>query len=326
MRNNWQRQFWQKFLITAIFATTIVTAKARVASTIAGRPTAKATEINYSEKDLQIFESYIAKFKDSTHLEMRQLVTSTALHFLGTPYVAHTLEKEPERLTINLSQLDCTTFMESTIALALTIKSGNNTFEQFQKELQQLRYRKTPIEDYSDRIHYTSEWFAHNSTADRLSPIKTAEPIKFELNIISKNPERYRQLKGNPTLVKKIEATEKAASKIEHHYFSTAKLEKLLSTESKVTSSSDGAQTISSSHNSTLKSSLSSGSVVAFVTSIAGLDVTHVGFLYWQGEKLTFIHASSTQKKVVVESLSLLQYVQRGRNSRGIMVGKVLAP
>jgi hypothetical protein len=53
------------------------------------------------------------------------LIMALSGKFMGTPYLAHTLEvKEPEQLVINLAGMDCTTFVEQMLAMALTIKAG----------------------------------------------------------------------------------------------------------------------------------------------------------------------------------------------------------
>ena len=48
------------------------------------------------------------------------------LNFLKTPYVAHTLEvNEEEKLVVNFDEVDCTTFVEYVLALALSpVKNG----------------------------------------------------------------------------------------------------------------------------------------------------------------------------------------------------------
>ena len=47
-------------------------------------------------------------------------------------------------------------------------------------------------------------------------------------------------------------------------------------------------------------SGIKNGDILCFVTSIKGLDVTHVGIAYWKDGQLTFIHASSSAKKVII--------------------------
>ncbi len=260
---------------------------------------------NYSAKDKQIFEKYKAQFQDKKESDFNDLITQTALFFIGTPYVANTLEIEPEALTVNLSQLDCTTFVETVLALSRTIRAGQPTFEKFMAQLQLIRYRTSEIEDYSSRIHYTSEWIAQNEQRGILKNItkeNSGQEIAFNLNIISSNPERYKQLKNNNPLTKKIRETEIKASALKNYYILKVDIE-------------------------ANRSGFKSGDIVAFVTTIKGIDVSHIAFIYKEKspkERLTFIHASSGEKKVVVEELTLEQYCLKTKSNKGIIVARPL--
>ena len=64
-----------------------------------------------------------------------------ARQLCGLPYVAKTLEvNREERLVVNLRQLDCTTYVETVLALALCMKQKAHTFQAFCSNLQRLRY------------------------------------------------------------------------------------------------------------------------------------------------------------------------------------------
>jgi hypothetical protein len=63
--------------------------------------------------------------------------------------------------------------------------------------------------------------------------------------------------------------------------------------------------------------------VVAIVTTIDGLDTSHVGFSYQKDGQLQFIHASSAKNKVIVDSKSLSNYCFSQKTCKGIIVGKV---
>ena len=74
-----------------------------------------------AESDIRTDETYLQTMvyaaEDSVRVEQllqadcgENDVLFFARQFLGTPYVAHTLEvSDPERLVVNLRQLDCTT-------------------------------------------------------------------------------------------------------------------------------------------------------------------------------------------------------------------------
>jgi hypothetical protein len=63
--------------------------------------------------------------------------------------------------------------------------------------------------------------------------------------------------------------------------------------------------------------------MIAFVTSIDGLDVSHVAFAYRQNGKLTFIHASSVAKKVIIQPATLSEYCASQKLCKGVMVMKI---
>lgn len=71
-----------------------------------------------TDEDRAIFDRYCTQMEPKKSLPLDELMIHTALFFRGTPYVASTLEKEPEGLVVNLRELDCTTFAETVIGLS----------------------------------------------------------------------------------------------------------------------------------------------------------------------------------------------------------------
>ena len=69
---------------------------------------------------------------------------------------------------------------------------------------------------------------------------------------------------------------------------------------------------------------IATGDVVMFTSSIPGLDVSHMGITYWDEDKLTFIHASTRDKKVVVNPTTIDAYTKNNKNITGIMIGRLI--
>ncbi len=258
----------------------------------------------YNSSDKEIFHNYTESFKSKSELPFDQLVTQTALFFLGTPYVAHTLEKEPEQLIVNLDELDCTTFVETVLALANTIRSKTHTFDNFCHYLQTIRYRDGIIDQYPSRLHYTTEWAANNSKKgliENITPNTGGIPHTIEVNIISSKPNKYKQLQNTPSFIPRIKKIEKEISSGRYHYIPREEIEN---------------------H----KEEFQSGDIIGFVTEIEGLDITHMAFIYKEPakdnkkERLTFIHASSGKMEVVIEELTLEQYALKTKKNKGIIV------
>ncbi len=261
-----------------------------------------ATSPGNQLKDKEIFNNYISYMGDVSQNSIQEIIIKTAKFFLGTPYVGHTLETEPEALVVNLSELDCTTLVENVLALSRTVIEGDLTFDSFKTNLQTIRYRHGIIEDYADRLHYTTDWIYHNERKGFVENV-TAKvggvEHSVDLFIMSSNPDRYKQLSNKPLLTAKIIGHEKDASKRNNFRIPAAEIEK----------------------NSAL---YRDGDIVCFVTNVKGIDISHVGFIYFEGERLTFIHASSTEKKVVIDKETLQNYSLKSKNNNGIMVVRPL--
>ena len=253
-----------------------------------------------TEEDELIFDDYISQIKESEHGQMADVIIKTARFFLGKPYTASTLEFEPEGLVINLREFDCTTFVESVLALSITVeKYDYPTFDDFCTQLQYIRYRKGTINDYTSRLHYFSDWIYENETFGFVKDITKevgGEPYKPELSFISSHPDSYKQLKSNPEYAEIIQRKEQEISKRDIYTFIP---------EAKINS---------------CKKEIKDGDIICFVTDIKGLDVSHVGFAYHNSGELTFIHASTSAKKVIINPQPLLSYVKNNRRNTGIIV------
>ena len=66
------------------------------------------------------------------------------------------------------------------------------------------------------------------------------------------------------------------------------------------------------------------GDILAITTNIKGLDVVHVGFAFWRGEKLHLLHASYIAKKVIEDPQSLYDYSKNKKAHTGVQVVRVI--
>jgi hypothetical protein len=72
-----------------------------------------------------------------------------------------------------------------------------------------------------------------------------------------------------------------------------------------------------------LKNNVRNGDIIGFTTHSRGLDITHVAIAYWVDDELTFIHASSAKKKVIINPESLAEYTKRIKSNDGVIVVRV---
>ena len=253
-----------------------------------------------TDADRDIFDKYVAHIDELESYQESELIIETARFFLDRPYVASTLETEPEGLVVNLREFDCTTFVETVLALSCAVINNDRpAFEDFCKQLQNIRYRRGHIGNYTDRIHYFSDWIYENENRSHVKDVTKeigGEPYKFKLNFMSSHPDSYRQLKSNSEYIEVMQKKEIEIS--ERDIYS-------IITEAKIASCEDGIR---------------DGDIVCFVTDIEGLDISHVGFLYRDKGIVTFIHASSSAKKVIVNPQSISAYVEKIKRNIGLMV------
>ncbi|WP_215239863.1 N-acetylmuramoyl-L-alanine amidase-like domain-containing protein [Dyadobacter helix] len=223
--------------------------------------------------------------------------------FLGVPYVAATLEGNPtEKLVCKFDGLDCTTLVESSVALAVA-KMENPTFEGYKNELTNLRYRNGDIDGYASRLHYFLDWLYENEKRGRMEDI-TAKlggvPYRKEINFMSNHANLYPALA--PTEVwEKIKEQENEINKREHSYIPKTEIQK--------------AEPI-----------MKNGDIVAFTSSIAGLDVNHMGVITKIGNRAYLLHASLADKKVILSKLPLAEYVASVPKHTGIIVARLSEP
>ena len=120
--------------------------------------------LTFSVEDMTAFNGCMGTLRSVTSPRpVGDATLAAARYFVGRPYVASTLEREPERLVINLREWDCTTLVESAVALARTAQSPTPTFDVYLRELSRLRYRTAVITDYTDRLHYFTDWIYENA-------------------------------------------------------------------------------------------------------------------------------------------------------------------
>lgn len=257
-----------------------------------------ADKLYYTDADRAIFDRYLSEMIPKKSLPTGELMVQTARFFLNAPYVAATLEKEPEGLVINLREMDCMTLVENVVALTRTMQSATPSFDEFCKNLQTIRYRNGEIHDYTDRLHYTTDWIFENQRKGIVKDV-THEiggiSLPVDVSFMSAHPDSYKPLKDHPERVARIAAKEKEINARPYYYIPESEIDRL----------AEG---------------IKEGDIVCFVTTIKGLDISHVGVVCRVGDKLTFIHASTTQKKVIVNEAPLQEYVESIKRNSGIMV------
>ena len=255
-------------------------------------------DARFTQKDVENFQEVMDLLAPDRELPMSELVIKVAKHFLGTPYVAGTLEIEPERLTINTRETDCILFVEMCLAMSLTAKDAEPTFEKYVDNLRRLRYRNGKVDGYASRLHYTSEWIIQGGTRGIFHEVSRqcgGSVLDQKFNFMSNHPASYKQLKDNPKAVAKIRIAEQNLETWDYWYIPKADLPRCIK-------------------------NIKTGDIIGFNSSTPGLDIAHVAYAYWEGDTLTFIHASMSDKKVVINKTPLVEYTNGIKGHNGLRV------
>lgn len=254
-----------------------------------------------TKQDSIIFNTIISKSKHENwqKLSINEIIINTGKEFLNTPYIAHTLEVNPkEKLAINFRELDCTTFLETCLCMAHTIKSDSANLETYKKTLQLIRYRDGILTDYCSRLHYFTDWIYNKQNSGLIENLTTdAGGIKFPINVsfMSTHPDKYKMLKGNNDFILRMAIIEAEINQREYTYIPKNQL-------------------------ANAEKYISSGDIIAITTNMNGLDISHVGYAIWLGSKLHFMHESSGAKKALITSETLVEYLNNIKHHTGIML------
>ena len=257
--------------------------------------------VRVSKASPAIFEKVAEALELYKDEPANDLIVRCAKQFLGTEYVAGTLEIEPEQLTINMDKTDCILFVEMCLAMVQTVKSDAPTFENFCRYTQNLRYAGGTVDGYASRNHYTSAWIKQgqeNGIFTEVSKDLGGSRLDQHFDFMSTHLDSYKQLKDNPGMVVRIMQTEKALNKDEYYYLP----------QSDITRLTEGVK---------------EGDIICFVTPVAGLDIGHVAIAVKQGGQMHFIHASTKAMKVVIDTQTIADYVLTHKSTKGIRVVRI---
>lgn len=231
---------------------------------------------------------------------------------IGTPYEAFTLEKylkaggdasATEPLALSLTKFDCVTLVESSLGVArLAANSAQPFWELFGREVEKMRYRGGVRRGFSSRLHYFSEWISDGQSrglvqdlAKELGGVNDPRPLRF----MTEHRASYPGLKTDKVF-DEIGAMERSLDSHPRYFIPTDRI-------------------------ATITDKLQSGDVLAFATSIPGLDVSHAAFAYRDSDGvMRVLHAPLSGGSVEISKRTLSDYVAAIKRSTGIMVARPL--
>lgn len=232
---------------------------------------------------------------------------------VGTPYEAFTLEaylraggnpSRTEPLTLSLTRFDCVTLVESCLAVARVAADPRApSWQRFSREVERMRYRGGKRRGYTSRLHYFSEWITDSEKRGlvrdigaELGGIADTRPLRF----MTEHRASYPAL-ADERVFRAIGEMERGLDKHSRYVVPTARIPEV----------TDHIET---------------GDVLAFATSIPGLDVSHAAFAYCDSAGvLRVLHAPLSGGAVEVTRATLPEYVSAIRRATGILVARPLS-
>ena len=229
---------------------------------------------------------------------------------IGTPYVAYTLEEylkaggsatKAEPLALSLTKFDCVTLVESCLAIARAARTeGTPAWERFAREVERMRYRDGTRGDYTSRNHYFSEWISDGARRGLVRDLGAelggdddARPLRF----MTEHRASYPAL-ADDRVFAAIGAMERRLDGQSRRVIPTARI-------------------------ADVSARIETGDVLAFATSIPGLDVTHSAMAYRDAAGvLRVLHAPLSGGSVEITRSTLQEYVAAIRRSTGILVAR----
>jgi hypothetical protein len=253
-------------------------------------------------KYYKVNPSLSKKSSADDNLSYGDLIIEIGRLFINLPYKEGTLEGPgKEKLIVNVSGFDCTTFVETVLALAKCAAAGKPSLSEFRKNLKLIRYRQGKVDGYSSRLHYFTDWLRDNEKKKTLKDVSCQfYPVaqRKKINYMTLNRASYSALK-NEGEFRKILIIEKNISRKVFHIISKDKVN----------------------HQ---KTKMMNGDIIAFATKDEGLDVAHVGFAIWQGKNLHLLHASRKEGALVISKKTLVAYLKSSKKFTGIIIARVI--
>jgi hypothetical protein len=246
----------------------------------------------------KMLKSFDASMRD---LSMNELIVEVGKSFIGTEYVAGTLDENvKESLVVKVTGLDCVTFVENALIMARLIKKGTTEFEDYKKELEFIRYRGGKMEGYPSRLHYFSDWIYDNQEKGVLEDVTAGiggAPYNKIIDFMTTHPDSYKQLKNDPANFQAMEEIEAQMNSRQMYYIPKGEVDQFYDL-------------------------LQTGDIIGTTTDIGGLDITHTGFIYKDGSGTYFMHASLPNKQVMISGEQLKEYLKGNKKQSGIMVAR----
>lgn len=280
------------FRIAAVAAALICVTSAR-----AQAPRGGAVFGNEKSDTTLITDILIKAVEGPRDASAQDYVLTMAMALDGTPYKEGTLEGGDDRsVRVNLQGMDCTTMVETALALAVTAGERRSSWRDFVYNLERLRYRGGSADGFASRLHYVSDWALDNHTRGLLREVTdrvgNAHHQVKSIDWMTRHRDQYAAMRDSATYAE-VKHVEEGFHGFRVSYIKPSNVK--------------GAR-------------LSDGDIVAFTSRKDGLDVGHIGIVKMVKGKPHLLHASKNAGKVTLEAKPLTDYLRLHREFTGIRI------
>jgi hypothetical protein len=238
-------------------------------------------------------------------LPISQRMIMVAKELEGLPYKSYTLEidNHVESPSVNFQGLDCWTFFETCLCFSKMLDTPKASYqpEDLLRQIEWTRYRHGKCHgNYLDRIHYLAEWYVDNKKRGNIKDLTRSFPNTRmhnrcqEMSILWKS---YRYLKHNPGLRPQMAKQESRLSRMPVYMVPKHKV-------------------------AGIERHLQNGDIIGIASAHDGGYCSHVGIIIKDSQgRSRFMHASSTHKKVIIDS-TISGYLNQYKKHAGILVAR----
>ncbi|MBC7777765.1 MAG: DUF1460 domain-containing protein [Phycisphaerae bacterium] len=223
---------------------------------------------------------------------------AVAHSFIGTPYVTGCLDRNSEEcLAVNLCELDCWTFVENSLAIALATPGD---YPSYKAHLQELRYWGGHVNGYGSRIHYFTGWLLQNEKRGLLQDLTETMggiPYRKKIGYISARPAKYPKIKSSENL-RSLRAAERRINAHQWFYIPKNRV-------------------------AAMEHLIQEGDIISLTAWKPELDIAHQGFAIKIHGRIHLMHASSLGRKVIISKQPLPEYIATQIGQTGIMVARL---
>ncbi|MDP2957144.1 MAG: DUF1460 domain-containing protein [Longimicrobiales bacterium] len=250
--------------------------------------------------------------RDLANAPMGEAMAALGRTFVGTAYVPRTLDPEgPEALVIDFQGLDCVTFVENALALALFVREPDaavlldrrdDAEARYEELLTRIRYRGGRLEGYASRLHYFSDWIADGEAKGLVADVTREMGGALDtdaVDFMTTHPAAYRQLAEDPWTAASVRADEERLTAAGRWVIPEAGLEQAAT-------------------------AIRDGDIIAATSTARGLDVAHTGIALWVDGTLRLLHAPLVGDSVQISDEPLPGRIRRISGQDGIMVARPL--